>query len=532
MTLIYQKKNKYFLAVVILLGLLVPQFLWAQSSVSLSVSPTIFEMTANPSQRWESNLRIINNNPFELTVYAEINNFRPLGEEGAAQFLPVDDTTTPGSTLAEWITVPSTAIVIPPEQTAQIPIVIELPADVPPGGHYAAILVGTRPPADRENASQVATAQMVSSLIFLRVTGDIIEEGSIRSFRTTQSIVETPKVDFELRFQNDGNVHLRPEGQITIFNMWGQERGRVPINQKTLFGNVMRESIRSFNFSWEGEWSPVDIGRYRAEATLAYGEDARKFTYSETSFWLIPWRALLGIILVLSVIAVLLAWLVKLYVRRMLSIAGYTEESAVITQSVVPVKSKQVSVMAPIEAGILDLRSRLRTKDTRKMDVLIDYIFEYKLFFIGLLIVLIVIYLATWFVGAVSEDKRAFEVTVSGLEQDVTVNSESLEYQEQQSETAMIKKDVPPLRLINRSGINGGAADVALALEELGYTIDTVSTDLNQTENQTIIVYNPEYQEAALELSDILDDALLSAYSGGGETDSQITVYVGSDIVQ
>ena len=47
-------------------------------------------MSATPGQVWESNLRIINSNSFELTVYAEVVDFRPLGEEGNSTFIPPD----------------------------------------------------------------------------------------------------------------------------------------------------------------------------------------------------------------------------------------------------------------------------------------------------------------------------------------------------------------------------------------------------------------------------------------------------------
>ncbi len=524
-------KNKALILLCFISLLFLPFFTHAQSdSVSLSVSPTIIEMSATPGQVWESNLRIINSNSFELTVYAEVVDFRPLGEEGNSTFIPPDVSDDKKTTLAEWVVVPETALVIGPERTLEIPLKVELPEDAMPGGHYAAVLVGTRPTSDRKDQSRVEISQVVSSLLFLRAAGDIVEDASIRSFRPLKSLVETPKVDFEMRLENKGNVHIRPEGEIKIFNMWGQERGSIPVNRKTLFGNVLADSIRSFKFTWEGEWSPADIGRYTAEATLAYGEEGRQTTWSETSFWILPWRALLGIILVLVVSVTLITWFVRLYIRRMLAIAGIEKKPSSYPEIVTT--KKPLSITAPIEAGILDLRSRLSNSDSGRMNTILNFISEYRIFFTGFLVFIIIAYIISLFVGSVSEDDRAFEVTVNRAGEEVVMDSESLQYEPQQSSDDAIKRDVPPLVLVNRSGVNGGAATVALALEELGYTIDSVSADLNQTEEKTVVVYDPSLAEDALELSAILDNALLSAFDDSNADDQIITIYIGSDIVE
>lgn len=531
MILICLKNSKkiFYVALIVVLSFVISRGVSAQGSVSLSVSPTIFQMTANPEQEWRSTMRVVNTNPFELTIYSEVVNFRPLGEDGSSQFIPVNTSDDVQDTLAEWVSVPDTAFVIPPEQTIEIPIVIKLPADAPPGGHYAAVLVGTRPPESKSDTTRVETSQVVSSLIFLRVSGDINESGNIRTFRTTESVIESPSATFELRFENTGNVHLRPEGEIRIFNMWGQERGVIPINQKTLFGNILSESIRSFNFTWTGEWSPADIGRYTAVATLAYGEDQRQFTSADTAFWLIPWKILFGIILVIMVIITLISWLIKLYVRKMFSLAGLNNENP-LQQKLAIDRRREVSVVAPIEAGILDLRSRFGSFKQSKVSILLNYISEYRLFFVGLGVFLTTLYLIFWFVGSVSDNNRAFEVTIEGKGQNVTVNSESLQYSKNQVQQEVDKRNVPPIRIINTSDTNGAAANLALILEELGYVIHSVSADLNSSENQTVIVYNPSVADESLEISTILDNALLSSFISNDENEPLITIYLGNDI--
>ena len=235
----------------------------AQEATSLSVTPPLFQISAEPGQVWQSSIKVINTNDFPLTVYAQPVNFEAEGENGRGRFLPILEQETSGQTLAEWITVTDAPIVIEPESSKEVPFIVNLPETVPPGGHFAAIFIGTRPPAEADSMA-VRTAQVVSSLFFLTVSGDVIERGSIREFSVVDSFTEVPSSNFVLRFQNEGNVHVRPRGSITIYNMWGKERGVIPINQHSNFGNVLPSSIRKFEFSWAGEPSLADIGHYTA----------------------------------------------------------------------------------------------------------------------------------------------------------------------------------------------------------------------------------------------------------------------------
>lgn len=56
--------------------------------VTLSVTPTLIELSAEPDRSWESSIKVINNNSFELTVYATVVNFAPDGENGQGMFIP------------------------------------------------------------------------------------------------------------------------------------------------------------------------------------------------------------------------------------------------------------------------------------------------------------------------------------------------------------------------------------------------------------------------------------------------------------
>jgi hypothetical protein len=531
--ILISKINKYCIFLVLLMGLF-PLSSFAQESLSLSVSPTLFEMTANPGQKWESVVRVINSNPYDIRVYADRVNFRPQGESGQSTFIPVMEGETAGQTLAEWISVSEGDLIIPAEQTLEIPFTITVPDDAPPGGHFAAVLIGTKSLSDAQQTSQLETSQVVTSLVFLRVTGDVNEMGSIREFRSTKGLSESPTMDFELRFENKGNVHILPQGEIKIFNMWGQERGVIPVNRQTLFGNVLPEQIRKYTFSWTGDWSIADMGRYTAVATLAHGLDERKFDTSQTSFWVIPWK-IAGMVLIglISFIA-LVTWAMKLYIRKMLAMAG-VDAGRQISSAQYPdrIVHKEVSVVAPIGAGILDLRNRFNTSDTwsKKFTTTFSFVATYKIFFGMLVLGVIFLSIVVWYIQTASVAQRGYEIVIDNNGGGVTLSSEQVEYDlllenNPQQDAVIEEKDAPPLKLVNQSGINGLAAVLRIALENSGYNVSALTNEFGVSEENTVIVYHPDFQEEALRLSVIIEGSLLSAYEDA-PIDEPITIYVG-----
>ncbi|MCA9357663.1 LytR C-terminal domain-containing protein [Candidatus Kaiserbacteria bacterium] len=529
----------------------------ADGSVTLSVSPTLYEMSADPMQVWTSNVRVINPNGFDLDVYARVVNFEAQDETGRASFLPVLDAATTENTLAEWVHLDQDSYTIPAGQTVEIPFQISIPKSAPPGGHFGAIMIGTRPLSNASGQSSVETSQVVTSLIFLRVTGDVVENGSIREFRSSKRLAEKPEMSFELRFENTGNVHVLPQGEIRIFNMWGHERGVIPVNRQTMFGNVLPNSVRKYSFSWSGEWSLADIGRYTAVATLAYGEDGRKFTDAETAFWVLPWKAVGSVLLLICSFFYFLTWAIKLYVRKMLKLAGVTsvmsEQPAEMHQQtkarkqvaeagntdtrhiLTNGKAKRLSIVAPFEEGMLDLRSRFKNSVTWREYTKQAWFFitAYKTFFIAAVLFAVFVSLAFWFLDSVKEE-RGFNITIDGIDQNITLSSEQMQYENMRKEspaTTQVKmKGTPSITVINRSGVAGLAAEWRLRLEQEGYAVGELRNDLDAAESKTVIVYESSYTDEALVLSELLHGALLSANTNSDAKAEPLIIYIGNDL--
>ncbi len=404
-------------------------FSYAQEKQVVSVTPPLFQLSINPGAVWQSSVKVVNGNPYPLTVYAELFNFKAVGETGQGKFIPLSESGGDNATLAEWITLPSGPYVIPPEQTTDVSFIVEAPENASPGGHYAAIQISTEPPKDAGELA-VLTSQVVTSLLFMRVEGDMHEAATIREFRALDAFLDVPDATFSLRFENKGNVHLQPKGDIVITNMWGTPRGTIPVNYQTHYGNVLPGTIRDFAFSWKSDFKMTDIGRYKAIATLGYGEDEMQNTTAVAYFWVIPIKWTLIVLTVLGIFIALITLMVKAYVRRMLVLAGVdvdaqkTKEAVLKKESLAPLQTLHTyrNVAAPLRDGVLDLRTRLTTAE-ESLDVITTvwrFALSYKWFFISIGALIAIFVAITLYISNATEQNIEYEVTAEeGVTTDV-----------------------------------------------------------------------------------------------------------------
>lgn len=257
------------------------------NGVTISVTPPTFELSANPGDTLDNSFKIVNGTDAELNLTTAIKNFTAEGEEGGVN-LTEEET---GFSLASWITVVPETAVLPARGSQTFSFNIDVPLNAEPGGHFGAILVSTEPP-DQQNTG-AAVSQEAGPLILVSVAGDIMEDASIVEFKSAKNFWETGPVVLETRVQNDGNVHFKPSGTITIKNMFGNEVTTINLEER----NVLPGTIRKLT----NEWSPgFTFGRFTADLSIVFWPDQQVETAS-TSFIIFPYKilvpAFLGVII-------------------------------------------------------------------------------------------------------------------------------------------------------------------------------------------------------------------------------------------
>jgi len=152
-------------------------------------------------------------------------------------------------------------------------------------------------------------------------------QGKLIKFSTENSFYEYPPVKFALNFENTGNVHVRPHGNIFIKDAFGRQVGILDINGGQ--GNVLPQSVRIFNSTWDDGFITVEpklvggqpkldkngkaetelkirfdrildlrIGNYTASTLIVISTDTRDIPFeAQTSFFVFPWKVVIVAIL-------------------------------------------------------------------------------------------------------------------------------------------------------------------------------------------------------------------------------------------
>lgn len=320
------KRTLGLLALTLGLGLLVA----LRSGQAVTLIPPTLEFTAKPGDTIPTKVKLFNETAEVITQYSSTANFSAKDETGTPSFAPETDVTD----LASWMTLDKGPFTLNPGDRIEVLVEIKVPDNAEPGGHFAGIFFSSQPPESTE-AGQIAIASKVGALVLVRIEGEINESASIVSFATAdgKKSYARPPVDFLLRVRNDGNVHVRPTGELTIRNILGGTTNVVAVN--TGQGAVLPKSVRKFDVAWEKqgnsgprgsffqeiatEWRNFALGPYTASVSLTYGLAKDKTATATVEFWVFPWRVILVVVIVIVLVILLIVFGIRRYNRWILS---------------------------------------------------------------------------------------------------------------------------------------------------------------------------------------------------------------------
>lgn len=276
----------------------------AQEQIALTAIPPRLgddgSLKAAPGEKIQVQIRVRNISEKPVSIVTSAQDFL-LDEDGQTP-VPIDDTVSNRWSLASWLTISPTEHRIAAKSTVGINVLIEVPEDALPGGHYAMVL---HEPGERSvnnnlvienasNGSSTAINQRVGTLLYVTVEGPINEEAYVRDFKFP-SFSEYGPVPFEFTVENNSDIHITPQMSVEIFNLLGQRIETITIDQK----NIFPLTSRNFTGSWDRIWG---WGLYKAKLTMSYGSMG-SIVVANSSFWLIPLKVLIaGLTILLALI--------------------------------------------------------------------------------------------------------------------------------------------------------------------------------------------------------------------------------------
>jgi hypothetical protein len=289
---------------------------------ALEIAPPVLQLKADPGQVIQTKIALRDIASTSLLVTNEVNDFTANGEDGTPKVL-LDTTEKSPYSIIDWIK-PIAPITLKSKQIENLPVTITVPKNAAPGGYYGVIRFTATAP--EINESGVALSASLGAMVFIRVNGDAKESMKIEEFYLSKdddrgSFFDSIPLMFTERVKNEGTVHEQPIGQIVITDMFGKVAVNVNVNLEGR--NVLPGTIRRFDqpLDKSAVGDRVLFGLYSAKLTMKYGASGQTVTQT-IKFWIIPWKLILGAIILLIVLILAFRMMVKRYNERLLGSRG------------------------------------------------------------------------------------------------------------------------------------------------------------------------------------------------------------------
>ncbi len=316
----------FIVSLSLLFGLLSPlslQAAHAESGQALSISPPLVDVKADPGKSVTVSIKVTNISSGDLLIKNQINDFGAKNESGEPNII-FDDNQTTSYSLRNWVSAPA-PFVLGANQSKNVDFVINVPGDAEPGGHYAVFRFTGKAPELED--SGVALSASIGSLVLLKVSGTVAEQANLLSFYSAtlpnyqqSGFFEYGPVGFVERIENKGNIHIQPTGTLEIYDMFGKKIQTLRVNgdpadAKNQPRSILPNSVRKFEQKLDKKWM---FGPYTAKLKLTYGQNKTPME-STTSFWVIPYMLILGVLLLLAIVIFGGRWLIRRYNAHIVS---------------------------------------------------------------------------------------------------------------------------------------------------------------------------------------------------------------------
>lgn len=268
----------------------------AQSNSNvMTVIPPRLEISAKPGETIRKIVQFRNESDNTAYLAVSVKDFIVNNNTGQPDF--VDARVSGRWAASSWIKT-NTSLTVPPKVIGNLNITINVPADALPGGHYAGILYqnkGTASAIGKGVGAGSAITQVVGTLVYINVAGPITENAVVKKFEVP-GFSEYGPIPLNTEISNLSDIHIKPAGQITIRNLFGQVATQLKLDERNIFPGA--------SLLYTNTWpEKLLIGRFRADLELAYGSGrALKAT---AYFWVFPWKTALIIILTIILIGLI-----------------------------------------------------------------------------------------------------------------------------------------------------------------------------------------------------------------------------------
>jgi hypothetical protein len=301
--------------------------------LNLVTSPLPINLVADPGKAVATDIRVKQNSGDNETLKVSLMKFAAFGDEGKPRLLDRG----PGDDYFDWVKFDKTTFAAPNNVWQTVKMTINLPKTAAFGYYYAVVFSrqGDDVTSGTGNTNALNGGSAVLVLLDANVPG-ATRQVAVDSFVSDHGVFEFLPATFSVRLHNTGNVHVVPHGN--IFIMKGKKQ-IAALNLNDEQGNILPNSHRVYPVEWNDSYPHYEkvtqdgkvkldknhqplmklvwanppgqkdtkphlrMGKYTAHLFAVYDDGQRDVPIeADVSFWVIPWRLLLGALVVLLLV--------------------------------------------------------------------------------------------------------------------------------------------------------------------------------------------------------------------------------------
>lgn len=263
-----------------LLGLLFMSLAGSSEAFSARLTQPVVEVTVAPGGVTNGTIEVENLGEKPLTLQVYLQDWEYVEGGSGDKFFSAPGT-SPWSS-STWISFYPQQLSLPAKGKAAVDYTVRVPMDAPVGGRYAVLFFESviQEAKPNEQGVSVQYTGRMGSLFEVHVTGTVKREGEIAELAVGEFAEDRPLL-LSYRFNNRGNIALRPKAFFNIVDASGRYFGRGEFNPIYTFPG----RSGSAKAEWNGSLGPgsytvlvtVDLGDNQvivAEAPLKVGQAA------------------------------------------------------------------------------------------------------------------------------------------------------------------------------------------------------------------------------------------------------------------
>lgn len=290
-----------------------------QQAFNTTVSPVTLNLETDEGKAITAQIKIRNNGTMAERMKLTLATFTA-DETGNKPrlILPKGD-----EDFLQWLTFGESEFTVEAGEWKTVPVTFS----PPPGAilsHYYSILVAR---AEETQYTETTVNAMPAILVLTTINSpNAKRQLGVADFTVKNAVVEYLPQTFKIVIKNDGNVHLPPTGTIFIDGEGKKDVAILPINSTGKV--VLPDTKRDFEVVWDdgfptfapkvegntqvkdekgnqifglnfdvSKLTKIRFGKYTAHLLMVYDNGERDVPIeSQVSFWVIPWKALLVVV--------------------------------------------------------------------------------------------------------------------------------------------------------------------------------------------------------------------------------------------